>query len=114
MSRTLQTSGFFHAATLQSAAAATGNGTSLDCRGVEQLFANVTVSSFTGTVTFEGSVDGSTFFAIAGTDASDDATKSSIATAAKAYRFNVKGLYSFRARVSAYTTGTVTVKASAA
>jgi hypothetical protein len=102
--------------TLQSAVSATGNGETFYVydkgRGsMETLIAQVS-GTFTATVTFEGTIDGSTWFAVGGETIATGVIAST-ATAAGAFRFNVKGLLGFRARV-AWTSGTsVTVICSA-
>src|SRR5512136_1082752 len=49
--------------TFQSAAGATGNGTALDCAGLEVVACQVT-GTFVGTVTWEGTVDGTNFVSV--------------------------------------------------
>lgn len=101
--------------TLQNAAAATGNGTPIDMRGFDYLVVDVT-GTFVGTVTFEGSIDSTTgsdgnYFAVGLKTAADGAAVTT-ATAAGAFKLppDMGGLAYFRARVSAYTSGAITVK----
>jgi hypothetical protein len=101
--------------TLQNAAAATGNGTPIDVRGCDILVLDVT-GAFVGTVTFEGSIDSTTgsdgnFFAV-GMKTMADGAAVTTTTAAGAFKmpFDAGALAYFRARVSAWTSGTITVK----
>lgn len=92
---------------MQAAAAATGNGTVFDCSGVEMLAMQVT-GTFVGTVTFEATLNGSnweTFQVTQLSDGSGDTT----ATTTDIWRGDVRGIRGVRARVSAYTSGTITV-----
>lgn len=97
--------------TLQNAAAALGNGTPIDMKGYDKLTLDVT-GTFTATVTFEGTIDDASWFAV-GLKTAADAAAVSTATAAGAFKLPADGpaLSQFRARVSAYTSGAVTVKA---
>lgn len=97
---------FYH--TFQSAAAATGNGTALDVGGLAIVGIQVT-GTFVGTVTFEGTIDGSTWATIAARNMSDGAAVAT-ATAAGLYQVPVAGLVQIRARISAYTSGSITVQ----
>jgi len=101
--------------TMQSAAQATGNGTAMVLDG-GRGYATLHVSgTFVGTVTFEGTVDGTNWVAVALLDTSDMDTYATTATAAKVMLLNgVKGLSALRARISAYTSGSITVKGRAA
>lgn len=96
-------------ATLQNAAAATGNGTALDVAGYGTVAVQVTISA-TATVTFEGSSDGATWASVvcSSTD-STSATLTTSATATGLYQCSVSGLSNFRARISSFGSGTVTV-----
>lgn len=97
-------------ATLQNAAVATGNGTSFN---VSQ-FAAITVQtviSATATVTFESSNDGTNF--VSQTCYSlDGQTSSTSASSSGVVRCQVNGLLVFRARISSFGSGTVTVTAN--
>ena len=97
--------------TLQSAAVATGNGTTLDT----SLMSAVTFQSsgtFVGTVTLEGSNDASNFNSLT-CYSLDSATATSTMTSATIVRCNVTGIPVVRARVSAWTSGSITVRAQA-
>lgn len=96
--------------TLQSGAVATGNGTAIAMRGFGRLTVSVTISD-TATVTFEGSIDGgATYFAL-GLGLSTTGAIASAPTATGTYYMPAAfpPLTHFRARVSAWTAGTVNV-----
>ena len=97
--------------TLQSAAAALGNGTPISMAGYDLLVVEV-AGTFVGTVTFEGTIDDTTWFAV-GLKTMADGAAVTTATAAGAFKLPVDAaaLSQFRARVSAYTSGAVTVRA---
>lgn len=96
----------------QSAAVATGNGTAADCTPVSDgpyYSATVQVKGITtATITWEGTVDGTNWVAVLATNltAGTDATT---ATADGIYRLTVLGFKQVRARISAYTSGTIAV-----
>jgi hypothetical protein len=98
--------------TLQSAAAATGNGTPSDVTGAQGLVVDVS-GTFVATVTFEGTIDDTTWFAINMLPLG--ATQTAVTTATAVGQWTPQhatlALSQFRARVSAFTSGTVTVKA---
>lgn len=101
-------------ATLQNAATATGNGVAMDISGYKNL-ALVVTGTFVGTVTFEVSIDGTNYVGLAMRD-SDGATEAYVltATAPGGFFSNLIGGYQFfRARISAYTSGSITVVAGA-
>jgi hypothetical protein len=95
--------------TLQSAAGALGNGNSLILSGSSACALQVT-GTFVGTVTFEGHVneDSATWVAIQGVNA-NSGTVASTATDAGLFYFSTVGLHGVRARISAYTSGSITV-----
>lgn len=104
---------------LQNTATATGNGTALALRptGADQPHYGLIViqleeSSWTGTLSFEGTVDDTNFFAVGGHRLDTEALVTSIASSTDhpCIRFDVSGLSQFRARMSAYTTGAVSVR----
>lgn len=96
--------------TLQSAAAATGNGTATDMKRYARLVLEVS-GTFVGTVTFEGTIDDTSWFVI-GLKTAADATAVTSATAAGAFKLpsDLSALSQVRARVSAYSSGAITVK----
>lgn len=100
--------------TLQAGALAIGDGTPLPVAGYRNVVFQVT-GSFTATVTFEGTLDGSTWVAVAVADLnSTTRARATTATAAGLLMLDdVAGLQAVRARVSAWTANAVTVKACA-
>lgn len=97
--------------TLQSAAGATGNGTPLSVSGMSVVGAHVR-GTFSATVTWEGSIDGTNWSSIRAMNMGDGVVAAT-ATAAGLYQLSVAGLAYVRARISAFTSGTVTVEAQA-
>ncbi len=95
--------------TLQNAVVATGNGTAIEMDTAKALVVEIT-GTFAGTVVFEGSIDGTSFFAVGLKTAADAAAVTS-ATAVGAWKLPVDAdaLKQFRARVSVYTSGAITV-----
>lgn len=100
--------------TLQNAATATGNGVNLAVDAYNSVTFS-TVISATATVTFEGAADPTTgFVSLVCVSIADTArTKVVTATATGVFQCNVAGLQAVRARISAYTSGTITVNARA-
>ena len=94
-------------ATLQSGATATGNGTAMDVGGLAVAGLQVTGIT-TATITFEGTVDGSNWVAVRALNLGTGAVGTT-ATADGVFEVPVAGLSQLRARISAYTTGTITV-----
>src|SRR5438552_4059926 len=93
--------------TLQTAAAATGNGSNLSVDGMSSAILTVS-GTFVGTVTFEVTEDGTNWYGIIAT-AVATGIKSYTSTAPGLYEFSVAGFVNLRARVSAYTSGSITV-----
>lgn len=98
--------------TLQSAAVATGNGTPVDVAGAQGLVVEVS-GTFVATVTFEGTIDDSSWFVVNMLPLG--ATQTAVTTATAVGQWTPQhatlALSQFRARVSAWTSGSVTVKA---
>lgn len=91
---------------MQSAAAATGNGQDLDTSNLGG--ASIQLSgTFTATVTFEGTTDGSNWVAVLATNRTSGSAATT-ATGAGIFFIAAQGLVKVRARVSAYTDGEVT------
>lgn len=95
--------------TLQNAAAATGNGATMNVDGFKAVATQVT-GTFVGTVTFETSLDGTNWVATGVTPAAGGAVAST-ATAPGLWVLTPNGVNLYRARVSAWTSGTITVLA---
>lgn len=95
--------------TLQAAAAAVADGTAVNLKGYKGLTVELT-GTFVATVTFEATIDDASWFAVGLKTAADGAAVTS-ATAPGAWKLPQDvALSQFRARVSAFTSGTVTVK----
>ena len=102
---------------MQNAAVATGNGTAIDVvtgtdGGFETLDLQVQGIT-TATITFEATIDGTNWVPVAAMTRADNSTMATTATADGIYQVSVGGLRQVRARISAWTTGTITVTASA-
>jgi len=93
--------------TLQSAAAAAGNGTAHDLLSAAAVALQVT-GIFVGTITFEATLDGTNWTAHQGVNTANGDV-STTTTGTGIFIVPVTGMKQFRARVSAYTSGTITV-----
>lgn len=91
---------------MQAAAVAVGNGTILPVTGYGTSLIQIT-GTFVGTIAFEGTEDGTNYVSVAATQLGASSI-SSIATAPGIYRSVVAGLTNIRARISAYTSGSIT------
>lgn len=98
--------------TMQNAAVANANGTSLNVSGYATAILNILAPSIGGgtTINFEASVDDTTWVSIMGQSVGSDAPMAVSTTVAGDFRFNVAGYKSVRARISAYSAGTITIK----
>lgn len=96
--------------TLQSAAGATGDGTAINMNGATRLVVEVS-GTFSGTVSFEGTIDDTTWFAVGLKTAADGAAVTTT-TAPGVWKMTPDMVLSqFRARVSAWASGAITAKA---
>jgi len=98
----------YYTYTMQDAAGATADGTEVDVAGSEAICIQLS-GTFSATVTFEATVDNTNWIAVQATDL-NAGTAATTATAAGLYRIDTKGLSQVRARISAYTSGSVTAK----
>lgn len=96
--------------TLQNAAAATGTGTPLTVSGFASVGVQVVLTD--AEVTFEATIDGTNWAAVL-CSLSTDGSTAIAANATGLYQCPVAGFNQFRARVSTFGSGTVTVKALA-
>lgn len=98
--------------TMQSAAVATGNGTAIETTGVDTGGCTTLAMQITGittaTVTFEATIDGTNWVAVLATNITSGSAATT-ATANGIYRMDCSALVSVRARISAWTSGAVTV-----
>jgi hypothetical protein len=99
-------------ARLHNASVAVGNGAELKVEGFESASFQIS-GTFVATLTFEGSVDWTTLFAVPAYP-SDGGAAATTATAPGLWRVNCASFSEVRARISAYTSGSVTVDAMAA
>lgn len=103
----------YSSATLQSAAVATGDGTVMNVSTFSSVGVTVTIAT-TATVTFEVSQDGANWASRACTSvAATNGALVTTATATGTFQCPIAGMQYFRARISAWTAGAVTVKATA-
>lgn len=102
----------YNTKTLQDAAAATGNGTTVECTEVSggaHKYLALQVQGINGdTLTWEATIDGTNWKGLLVTPLSTG-TAALTATADGLYRVDVTGLVQFRARISTYGSGTITV-----
>lgn len=95
--------------TMQSAAVANGNGTTLTTTGYATAILSVTGSMSGGTtVNFEASIDGTTWVGINGASPAGTVLATNT-TSIGDFVVNVAGYNNLRARIGAYSSGTVTV-----
>lgn len=92
---------------LQSAASAIGNGTVFDVSGYATCVFNVT-GTFVGTITFEATSDDTNWVSLNVTQIGAGVIGTT-ATAPGLYRASVAGVKTVRARISAYTSGSITI-----
>jgi hypothetical protein len=95
---------------LQNAAVATGPGTAISMQGVRSLTLRV-AGITTATVSFEGTIDGTNWFPVGLKTAADGVAVTS-ATADGAFKLPIDGpiLRQFRANITAWTSGAITVR----
>lgn len=97
---------------MQTAAVAVGDGTTIECTGATRGAMTVLAMQITGittaTITFEATIDGTNFVAVQATNL-NTGVAATTTTADGLYRMTVLGLVRVRARISAYTTGTITI-----
>ena len=97
---------------MQNAAVATGNGTAIETTGAANGACSTLAMQVTGitsaTITFEATIDGTNWVAVLATNITSG-TAATTATANGVYRLDCSGLASVRARISAWTSGTITV-----
>jgi len=104
--------GQYKTVVMQPAAVATGNGTAIECTEVaggacKQLALQVQGIT-TATITWEATIDSTNWKGLLVTPL-DTGTAALTATADGIFRVDVTGLAQFRARISAWTSGAITV-----
>ena len=102
----------YKTAVFQNGATATGNGTAHEARMVndgQYYDCTFQVTGITtATITWEATIDGTNWVSILATNLTSG-TAAATATANGLYRATVQGLAQVRARISAYTSGTIVV-----
>lgn len=93
--------------TFQTAAEANGNGTALNVRGLAGVGVQVEGVT-TATINFEGTIDGSTWYALEALALATGA-KATTTAADGLFLVPVAGVAQFRCRISGYSAGTITV-----
>lgn len=106
-----QSLGAYQTVTLQNAASATGNGTSINLSGMGTMNVAIT-GTFVGTITFEAQ-DASGSWSSVMLQAMGTTTLTSSTSTTGVWRAPIGGYSAFRARISAYTSGAITVTAFA-
>lgn len=96
--------------TLQNAATATGNGTALAVGGLRTVTVEVTGTSTSRTIIFEGASVSGVYYAMMGVKLADFSTATQTTTNNEVWQFDVTGLVNFRTRISAVAGGNVSVK----
>lgn len=97
---------------LQNAQDGNANGTALLTEFMQTAVLQVTVATFTGTVNFEATEDDTNWVSLNGINLATGGVVNTT-TGAGLFRFNVTGLGQIRARTSAVSAGTVTVRGRA-
>lgn len=97
--------------TLQTAATGTGNGSSFPVSGMGSVAFTIT-GTFSATITWEGSEDGTNYFSILATNYGSTVSATT-ATTTGIYLAGCSGLQNVRAHITAYTSGSITVTAHA-
>lgn len=100
------------ATTMQNGATANGNGTSLAVAGFATAILNITASvAMSGgtTINFEASVDDTTWVSVMALNVGTSTIASSTTTTGD-WALQIAGYKSVRARISAYSAGTITIK----
>jgi len=98
--------------TMQDAAGATGNGEAMDVAGMVVCGMQIS-GTFSGTVTFEGSIDGVNYEGMLAAKLSDGSTALTETTEENRIVF-LHGVYKYvRARISVWASGSITVVARA-
>lgn len=99
--------------TLQDAAIAAGNGTVFNVGSVKTLTLEITGTSTSRTIAFEGASVSGTYYPIQGIKLTDLSMDTQTTGTGEVWTFEVTGLVSFRARILAIAGGNVTVKGKA-
>jgi len=99
--------------TLQDAATTAGNGTPFTVGAYKTLTIEINGTSTSRTVVFEGASTSGTYYPIQGVKLSDLSMATQTTGNGEVWTFEVTGLNTFRARISAVGGGSVTIKGKA-
>jgi len=99
---------YFKAHTFQNAATVTGTGTAMAVGGFSAVGVQVE-GIVTGTISFQGTIDGSTWYGVRSVNLTDGTTATAT-TADGLWMVPVAGLDQLRANLSSYTSGTITAR----
>lgn len=99
--------------TLQDVATVAGNGTVFQVGGKKNLTIEITGTSTSRTILFEGSSVSGAFYPVQGIKLQDYAMATQTTGKDEVWLFDITGLVSFRAKISAVAGGNVTVKGNA-
>jgi hypothetical protein len=98
---------------LQDAASIIGNGNQFEVGSFKTITIEISGTSTSRTVIFEGSSVSGTYYAIQGVRLSDLTTANQTTGTGELWQFDVTALSNFRARISSITGGNVTIKGKA-
>lgn len=111
----LQMGGLYGVTKLHDGATATGNGKVLPCLtpdGGAVVAIGVQIAGMTdGEITFEGTIDGTNWIGVLAEDMNSNVDKQIFASYDGLFRVLVYPVAAFRARISDYNSGTITVTA---
>lgn len=102
-----------HQELLQDAATGTGDGNEMNVEHYSSITTQNIGTWTSATVTFEGTIDRTTYTVVQGTLVSDGTFATTSSTTDEYRRFDVSGFVGFRARISAHSSGDITVSARA-
>ncbi|MEF3310819.1 hypothetical protein PV433_18200 [Paenibacillus sp. GYB004] len=98
---------------LHDASTAAGDGTALAVGAYRTLTLEITGTSTSRTIHFEGASVGGTYYPLKGIRLSDLAMGTQTTSSGEVWQFEVTGLVTFRARISSISGGSISVKGRA-
>lgn len=102
--------GYIYDVVLQNNVSTIGSGTPLQVGNIKTLTLEISGSSTSQTVVFQGASSSGTYYAIQGTRLNDLTVGSQSTSLGEIWQFDVTGLVSFQANITAISGGNVTVK----